>query len=201
MQSTPPVKGQPTTHGTRRPKTPEHLGTRNPDARNQNKGQPAPVTKMNSRPAKTQTSVPSSNTYTPDEKDNTITLVETNHDANGDGKEKQQSESKENINVAHKIRKRIRKKQRNHHSNSQCERPQRENQKPRISPTNGKNHNSPNHRNNDEERRTNINKRIQMGRQTQRKQQRRRSRNPSIRENSAKHHRGQLQRRIWKLRN
>ena len=85
------------------------MGTRNPDTRNQNKGQPAPVTKINSRPPKTQTSVSSPNTTIPDEKDNTITLVETNHDANGDGKEKQQSERNENINVAHKMRKRIRK--------------------------------------------------------------------------------------------
>ena len=67
------------------------MGTPNSNARNQNKGQPAPITRINSRPPKTQTSETSPNTSIPDEKDNTTTLVETNHDANADGKEKQQA--------------------------------------------------------------------------------------------------------------
>ena len=85
------------------------MGTPNSDARNQNKGQPAPVTRINSRPTQTQTSETSPNTTIPDEKDDTITLVEMNHDANEDGKENQQWERNWKNNVAHKRRKRIRK--------------------------------------------------------------------------------------------
>ena len=85
------------------------MGIPNSDARNQNKGQPAPETRINSRSTQTKTSKTLPNTTITDEMNNTITLVETNQDANEDGKENQQTERNGNNNVAQKGRKRIRK--------------------------------------------------------------------------------------------
>ena len=83
------------------------------------------------------------------------------------------------------------KKQRTHNNNNQCQRNQKQNKKPRIPTPGWENRHSPHHRNKNEKRRPNLNKGIQMDRETKNRQQRRWCRNPRFRNDSQQHNRKQ----------